>query len=253
MVYFQTDDNNKQDNSHQRTNQDRFLAEKLSEFERKAEKDGNTINELNIKCDQLEQRLAEVEAIQSVVEAIDCDDDDEDDDDDDDVNDDNNNHNVNDDDDDDDESTDVPAATVQVETIAVQTEGHYVEATAASSQTTTTSSLNGDIKEAQSTSDEASKAIPATTTAAFRLSDFGDDIALLTDPAVRREEELITFKEECARLKEHAHTVEQRLADAEKQLTLGAGPGSGAIVPPYMVYAALSLVVVAYMICSPYW
>lgn len=201
-------------------------AEALIDWQSRCNAKAQLADELNGRCADLEQRLAEADAMQSLAAAVDEDDDDDDDD-------------------------NVAAVLLDdqrtLASIAVQT-----ESTAAAVESPPAAELpNGGTAVTSATH---------LTEAAFQLSDFGDDIALLIDPAVRREEELITFKEECERLREQAQQNADRLAVAEKRLAqIGGGGGSrsggGSSLqsPSLLVYVALAIAVIGYIIVSPYW
>lgn len=201
---------------------ERRAAQRLLEFERQSAADADAAAELRSRCDALEQRLAEADAVQSLAAAVD-------------------------DAADDDGAGDVPLASVAVQTectdVQLQSNGAAVHGCCPN---------DGD----------ASAAAPSSraSTTGFELADFGDDIALLTDPAVQREEELIAFKEECVRLRAQ---LEQQLADAQRRLATSGGVGGGdsrssctshgGAFKPAMLYAALAIAVIGYWILSPYW
>lgn len=71
------------------------------------------------------------------------------------------------------------------------------------------------------------------------------DIAMLNDPDVQREEELIAFKEECARLLEHNSVMKNEISDLQTRLK------NGTPIWAMLVYVMPFVAVIGYLI-SPY-
>lgn len=234
--------------------QEHRAAQKLHSLQQQSELDARSVAELQSKCDNLEQRLAEADAVMSLEAAvIDTGTDDEDDDDDDDSC-----SNINDNAAGANHEASAAAAVPDLATIAVQTEPllpHENGADATSATTKTTATKLTTVDGPQSTPDDDGNSATCVAQQQLHLSDFSDDIALLTDPAVQREEQLICYKEECARLKAHAQLIEQQLAEAQKQLATGGvgGVSAAGSTQPLMVYAALAVAVIGYILFSPYW
>lgn len=72
------------------------------------------------------------------------------------------------------------------------------------------------------------------------------DIAMLTDPNVEREEELVAFKEECSRLQDDNLYMKNQISEMQSRLRSGPRMSQNAM------YIAPLIAIIGYLLISPY-